>query len=114
MNNYKGGGGVTYAPTLTGRQTIRTFKMSEGQNVQDFRLGKLEDSIGEILSKLEEILEEKGQFRLDVMERITRLEERHGNLQRIVYGAGGALVTIQVASILYILQRLADTMLTGG
>ena len=101
------------APVLAGRQRIKAFNMAEEQNVQDFRLGKLEESIGEILSKLEEILEEKGQFRLDVMERITRLEERHGNLQRIVYGAGGALVTIQIASILYILQRLADTMLSG-
>ena len=42
-----------------------------------------------------------------VVERLTRVEERQQALARVVYGAIGALVTIQVGGVLYLLQRLA-------
>ena len=42
-----------------------------------------------------------------VVERLTRVEERQQGLARIVYGAIGTLVTIEVGGVLYVLQRLA-------
>ena len=44
-----------------------------------------------------------------VVERLTRVEERQLGLARIVYGAIGALVAVEVGGVLYVLQRL-----TGG
>ena len=43
-----------------------------------------------------------------VVERLTRVEERQQGLARIVYGAIGTLVAIQVGGVLYVLQRFAE------
>ena len=44
-----------------------------------------------------------------LVERLTRVEERQQSLSRIVYGAIGVLVSIEVIGITYVLQRM-----TGG
>ncbi|MCY4056638.1 MAG: hypothetical protein OXG44_01420 [Gammaproteobacteria bacterium] len=44
---------------------------------------------------------------VDLVERVTRMEERQQALSRIVYGAIGVLVTIEVGGVLYVLQQLA-------
>ena len=44
-----------------------------------------------------------------VVERLTRVEERQQALARIVYGAIGVLVSVEVGGVLYVLQRM-----TGG
>ena len=40
------------------------------------------------------------------IQRITRLEERQNHLQRIVYGAIGILVTLEIAGVIYVLERI--------
>ena len=43
-----------------------------------------------------------------VAERLTRVEERQQGLARVVYGAIGTLVAIEVGGVLYVLQRLTE------
>ena len=66
----------------------------------------------ERLMRLETQQEQQGSAISDltgIVERLTRVEERQQSLARIVYGAIGALVTIQVAGVLFVLERF-----TGG
>ena len=44
---------------------------------------------------------------MNLVERLVRVEERQQALSRIVYGAIGVLVTIEVGGILYVLQSFA-------
>ena len=42
-----------------------------------------------------------------VVERLTRVEERQQSLARIVYGAIGVLVAVEVGGVMYVLQQMA-------
>ena len=64
----------------------------------------------ERLMRLETQQEQQGaaiSYLTGIVERLTRVEERQQSLARIVYGAIGALVTINVAGVLFVLQRFA-------
>ena len=66
----------------------------------EVRLKNIEGWMKGIDSKLDAHLADHS-----IIQRITRLEERQSNIQRIVYGAITVLVTLEVAGVFYVLEH---------
>lgn len=81
-----------------------------GQELQNHRLTQLESSIGQVLEKLDKLIDNKSDYRVKMSERIVRLEERQSNLQRIVYGAIGVLISVEIAGVFFVLDRASKSV----
>ena len=73
------------------------------ETLQDHRLTEVEEDCRELRAMHKELMEKLGTFidahnanRVSVTEKLVQLEERQNSLQRIVYGAIGALVTMEI------------------
>ena len=80
----------------------------EKEDVVSYRLRMLEEGQQKCIEKLDTIIENKNTYREAMGERVTRLEERQSSIQRIVYGAVGTLVMVEVGGIMYVLQRFTE------
>ena len=85
---------------------------AENGKAAHYRIDNLEQDIHEIKDMLQASNAKFDDFlkvRQEYVERIVRLEERLGFVQKIVYGAIGLLASAEVAGIIYVLQKT-----TGG
>ena len=72
------------------------------------RITTLEDKYTEINTKLDTLIAGQSERYESLLIRVVKLEERQMNLQKIVYGAIGVLVSLEMAGLMYVLQRVAE------